>query len=69
MSFQVRDAADPELSGRYDLAIAVECIHDMGRPVEALRAMRSMVGNGGAVLVVDERVGKSSRLQATRSSG
>jgi 2-polyprenyl-3-methyl-5-hydroxy-6-metoxy-1,4-benzoquinol methylase len=58
VSFQVRDAADPELSGRYDLAIAIECIHDMGRPVEALRAMRSMVGNGGAVLVVDERVGE-----------
>jgi 2-polyprenyl-3-methyl-5-hydroxy-6-metoxy-1,4-benzoquinol methylase len=58
VSFQVRDAADPELSGRYDVAIAVECIHDMSRPVEALRAMRSMVGEDGAVLVVDERVGE-----------
>jgi 2-polyprenyl-3-methyl-5-hydroxy-6-metoxy-1,4-benzoquinol methylase len=58
VTFQVRDAADPELSGRYDLAIAIECIHDMGRPVEALRAMRSMVRNDGAVLVVDERVGE-----------
>src|ERR671917_503595 len=52
--FQVRDAADPELSGRYDLAIAIECIHDMGRPVEALRAMRSMVSNDGVVLVADQ---------------
>src|SRR5215212_7390613 len=58
VTFQVRDAADPELSGRYDVAIAIECIHDMSRPVEALRAMRSMVGNDGAVLVVDERVGE-----------
>src|ERR671914_1530195 len=58
VTFQVRDAADPELSGRYDLAIAIECIHDMSRPVEALRAMRSLVGNNGAVLVVDERVGE-----------
>jgi 2-polyprenyl-3-methyl-5-hydroxy-6-metoxy-1,4-benzoquinol methylase len=58
VTFQVRDAADPELSGRYDLAIAIECIHDMSRPVEALSAMRSMVGNDGAVLVVDERVGE-----------
>jgi tRNA A58 N-methylase Trm61 len=56
VTFQVRDAADPELSGRYDLAIGIECIHDMGRPVEALRAMRSMLGKDGAVLVVDERV-------------
>src|SRR5215217_9062009 len=58
VTFQVRDAADPQLSGRYDLAIAIECIHDMGRPVEALRAMRSMSGNDGAVLVADERVGE-----------
>jgi 2-polyprenyl-3-methyl-5-hydroxy-6-metoxy-1,4-benzoquinol methylase len=58
VTFQVRDAADPELSGRYDLAIAIECIHDMGRPVEALQAMRFMVSNDGAVLVVDERVGE-----------
>jgi 2-polyprenyl-3-methyl-5-hydroxy-6-metoxy-1,4-benzoquinol methylase len=58
VSFQVRDAADPELSGRYDVAIAIECIHDMSQPVKALRAMRSMVGNDGAVLVVDERVGE-----------
>jgi 2-polyprenyl-3-methyl-5-hydroxy-6-metoxy-1,4-benzoquinol methylase len=58
VSFQVRDAADQELSGRYDLAIAVECVHDMSRPVEALSAMRSMVGEDGTVLVVDERVGE-----------
>jgi 2-polyprenyl-3-methyl-5-hydroxy-6-metoxy-1,4-benzoquinol methylase len=58
LSFRVRDAADPELSGRYDLAIAIEGIHDMSRPVDALRAMRSMVDNDGVVLVVDERVGE-----------
>lgn len=59
ISFRVSNATDPELSGRYDLAIAVECIHDMSRPVEALRAMRGLVGESGAVLVVDERVGES----------
>src|SRR5215216_289666 len=58
VTFQVRDASDPELSGRYDVVIAIECIHDMSRPVEALRAMRSMVGKDGAVFVVDERVGE-----------
>jgi 2-polyprenyl-3-methyl-5-hydroxy-6-metoxy-1,4-benzoquinol methylase len=56
VTFRLQDAADPEFSGRYDLAIAIECIHDMSRPVEALRAMRSLVGEDGAVLVVDERV-------------
>ena len=58
VTFQERDAADPEFSDRYDLAIAIECIHDMSRPVEALRAMRSMVGKGGVAIVVDERVGE-----------
>jgi 2-polyprenyl-3-methyl-5-hydroxy-6-metoxy-1,4-benzoquinol methylase len=59
VTFHLQDAADPDLSGRYDLAIAIECIHDMSRPVEALRAMRSLVGEDGAVLVVDERVGET----------
>lgn len=56
VTFQVRDASDPTLEGRYDLATAFECIHDMGRPVEALQAMRRMVGVEGAVIVADERV-------------
>jgi 2-polyprenyl-3-methyl-5-hydroxy-6-metoxy-1,4-benzoquinol methylase len=56
VTFHVRDASDPALEGRYDLATAFECIHDMGRPVEALRAMRRMVGEEGAVIVADERV-------------
>jgi 2-polyprenyl-3-methyl-5-hydroxy-6-metoxy-1,4-benzoquinol methylase len=57
--FQVRNAADADLAGRYDLAIAIECIHDMSQPVEALRAMRGLIKEGGTVLVVDERVGES----------
>ena len=56
VSFQVRDAGDPELAGAYDLALAVECIHDMSNPVAVLRAMRRLVGEGGTVLIVDERV-------------
>lgn len=53
---QVRDAGDPELSGQYDLACAIECIHDMSNPVAALSSMRRLVGDRGAVLIVDERV-------------
>ena len=59
VSFRVRDAGDPELSGRYDLAIAIECIHDMHDPVGALRSMRDLVGENGVALVVDERVDES----------
>ena len=40
----------------YDVALAVECIHDMPRPVAVLAAMRQMVGEEGQVLVVDEKV-------------
>lgn len=57
--FHLRDAGDPGLAGRYDLACAFECIHDMADPVSALRAMRGLVGAGGTVLIVDERAAES----------
>ncbi len=56
VTFQVRDAGDPQLAGRYDLVTAFECIHDMSDPVAVLRAMRGLAGNDGVVLVVDEKV-------------
>jgi 2-polyprenyl-3-methyl-5-hydroxy-6-metoxy-1,4-benzoquinol methylase len=59
VKFYVRDAADPQLAGQYDLAAAFECIHDMSDPVSALKAMRNLAGTKGTVLVVDERVGES----------
>ena len=55
--FATRDAGDSALAGRYDLVTAFECIHDMSDPVAVLRIMRKLVGEGGAVLIVDERVG------------
>jgi len=58
LEFQVRDAGDPQLADRYDLVTAFECVHDMSQPVAALRAMHSLVGDQGTVLVVDERVGE-----------
>lgn len=59
VNFQVRDAADPELAGHYDLVTAFQCIHDMSNPVGALRTMRRLVNGTGSVLVVDERVGET----------
>lgn len=56
VAFHRRDAGDPTLAGRYDFALAVECIHDMPNPVATLRAMRRLVGDGGTVLIVDEKV-------------
>jgi 2-polyprenyl-3-methyl-5-hydroxy-6-metoxy-1,4-benzoquinol methylase len=57
LNFHVRDAGDPALAGRYDLVTAFECVHDMSNPVSALRTMRRLAGETGAVIVVDERVG------------
>jgi ubiquinone/menaquinone biosynthesis C-methylase UbiE len=56
VSFEQRDAADPELVGQFDLVTAFETIHDMADPVGALRAIRGLVHEHGAVLVVDEKV-------------
>lgn len=52
----VRDASDPELSGRYDLVTIFEALHDMNHPIEALRTAREMLAKGGCVVVADERV-------------
>jgi SAM-dependent methyltransferase len=56
VDFQIRDAADPELAGGYDLVTVFEAIHDMARPVDALRSMRGLLADGGVALVADERV-------------
>lgn len=56
VTFHRGDAGHPDLAGRYDFACAFECIHDMANPVEALVAMRELVGPGGTVLIADEHV-------------
>jgi 2-polyprenyl-3-methyl-5-hydroxy-6-metoxy-1,4-benzoquinol methylase len=56
VAFHRRDASVLALAGNYDLVTAFECVHDMGRPVEALRAMGRLANPRGAVLVADERV-------------
>ncbi len=53
--FHVRDASDPLTPERYDLVTVFEALHDMARPVEALRTIRELAGDDGAVLVMDER--------------
>ena len=54
--FEVRDGATIGDQGPYDLAVVVESIHDMSRPVEVLAAIRRSLAPGGALLVADERV-------------
>jgi 2-polyprenyl-3-methyl-5-hydroxy-6-metoxy-1,4-benzoquinol methylase len=57
--FHARDAGDPTLAGRYDLVTAFECVHDLSRPVEVLRTARRLLGDGGTMLIVDERVAET----------
>ncbi|MFN2589448.1 MAG: class I SAM-dependent methyltransferase, partial [Actinomycetota bacterium] len=56
VTFFVTDASDLEARGGYDLVTIFEALHDISRPVDALRAARGMLGPGGTVLVADERV-------------
>ena len=56
VDFQVRAAAAPALADRYDLVTVFEAVHDMAKPVEALRAIRGLLADGGVALVADERV-------------
>jgi SAM-dependent methyltransferase len=56
VAFHVRDAADEELAGSYDLVYIHEALHDMSYPVDVLAACRAMLADGGRVIVGDERV-------------
>jgi SAM-dependent methyltransferase len=56
--FAVGDASEPDRPARYDLVTVLEGLHDMTRPVEALRAARELLAPGGAVLVADALVGE-----------
>lgn len=43
----------------YDAVFAFECVHDMPRPVEVLRAAREALVPGGSVIVMDEAVAET----------
>jgi 2-polyprenyl-3-methyl-5-hydroxy-6-metoxy-1,4-benzoquinol methylase len=56
VTLEVRDAATLSGAG-YDVATMFEMLHDLARPVEALRVARDALGPDGVVLVADEPVG------------
>ncbi len=59
VTFSVRDAADPQLRGRYDLVTVFEALHDMAQPVQALAAIRGLLNDDGTAIIADERVRES----------
>jgi SAM-dependent methyltransferase len=52
----LRDASAPDMSGPYDLVTIFEALHDMNHPIDALRAARASLAQGGSVVIADERV-------------
>jgi ubiquinone/menaquinone biosynthesis C-methylase UbiE len=59
VSFTVGDAARPDravLGDPFDVVCIFEALHDMGRPVDALRALRGVLAPDGYLVVADERV-------------
>jgi 2-polyprenyl-3-methyl-5-hydroxy-6-metoxy-1,4-benzoquinol methylase len=54
VTFHERNAADTELSGRYDLVTIFEALHDMSYPVDVLRSARGLLADGGLVFIGDE---------------
>jgi 2-polyprenyl-3-methyl-5-hydroxy-6-metoxy-1,4-benzoquinol methylase len=56
VTFAVTDASGPGIAGPYDLVTIFEGLHDMSRPVDALRAARGMLSPSGSVLIADELV-------------
>ncbi len=56
VTFELRDAATLSGAG-YDVATMFEMLHDLPRPVEALRIAREALRPDGVVLVADEPVG------------
>jgi 2-polyprenyl-3-methyl-5-hydroxy-6-metoxy-1,4-benzoquinol methylase len=59
VDFEARDAADPALRGAYDLVTVFEAVHDMSRPVDALRGVREMLTNDGCAIIADPRVAET----------
>lgn len=59
VSFELVDAAGLGSREPFDLVIIFEALHDMSRPVEALRTARQLLSPSGAVIVVDERTADS----------
>ena len=67
--FHAKDGGALTTDGPVAFATAFECVHDMARPVEVLRAVRTALDDAGAMLVVDERtketfMGEPDELEA-----
>ncbi|MCX5384765.1 bifunctional 2-polyprenyl-6-hydroxyphenol methylase/3-demethylubiquinol 3-O-methyltransferase UbiG [Streptomyces sp. NBC_00083] len=67
VTFEVRDAGDRDLAGRYDLVCVFDALHDMARPVEVLRSCRALLAPGGSVLLMEPNVGERFTAPASET--
>ena len=65
VTFLVADAATLSRAGGYDLVTIFEALHDMSRPVDALRAARDALADNGTVLVADGLVNEEFTAPAS----
>ena len=57
--FEVQDVTDTSFGRQYDLVLAIEMVHDLADPVDALAAMDRISRPDGAVLVIDENAAEA----------
>jgi 2-polyprenyl-3-methyl-5-hydroxy-6-metoxy-1,4-benzoquinol methylase len=65
VTFAATDASGLGTSGPYDLVTILEGLHDMSRPVDALRAARGVLSPSGSVLIADELVAEQFTAPAS----
>jgi len=65
VSFSIADAATLSRTGGYDLVTIFEALHDMSRPVDALRVARQALADNGTVLVADGLVNEEFTAPAS----
>jgi 2-polyprenyl-3-methyl-5-hydroxy-6-metoxy-1,4-benzoquinol methylase len=56
VAFETADAALVADKGPFDVALILEALHDMSRPVEVLQALRRALRPDGTLLIADEKV-------------
>jgi 2-polyprenyl-3-methyl-5-hydroxy-6-metoxy-1,4-benzoquinol methylase len=56
VQFHTCSAGEAKLDAICDVVTFFECLHDLARPVDALRTAHRLLAPGGSVIIMDERV-------------
>ncbi len=64
VSLRMRDITDSTMTGEYALVLIFDALHDLARPIEALRTCFRLKGNRGTVLLVEPNASESFNVPA-----